>query len=203
MSSPPSGGEARVLAGEPGSATQTVGCFSDTRPGRAAIGSETAAMPAPPTTGTGSRPSFPAGTAQRVQPATTQNLPALQVLSPRRLPGRLCVFPVTRLVRPLCPLSRGPLPSTAGLGLGLRGRTAYLPVGEAQHGLHHGHALPVLQRVEGAVVLQGRKVLFPPGRCHLPHHVGLHLCKRRKETVTLSGARGDSVRARNSNISTS
>lgn len=51
----------------------------------------------------------------------------------------------------------------------------YLPTGEAQHGLHHGHPLPVLQRIEGTVVLQGRQVLLLPRGRHLSRQLGLHL----------------------------
>ena len=49
--------------------------------------------------------------------------------------------------------------SLAGSGLGPQGKgMAYLSVGKAYHGLHHGYTLSVLQRIEGTVVLQRRKV---------------------------------------------
>lgn len=88
------------------------------------------------------------------------------------------------------------LSSTAGSGLHLRDGLPYLSVREAHHGLHHGHALPVLQSVEGAVVLEGRQVLLPPGGHHLLHNFGLHLITRREENVTSAG-RGSPARACN------
>ena len=51
-------------------------------------------------------------------------------------------------------------------------------MGKAYHGLHHGHLLSVLQRVEGTVVLKGGEVLLPPGRGHLFSNFGLYLVKR-------------------------
>ena len=97
------------------------------------------------------------------------------MLNLREAPGRWCIR--VSLVSPKHYLSRNAkLPSPAGPGLSPQGKgTAYLSVGEAYHGLHHGHALSVLQRVEGTVVLKGRKVLLPPCSRHLLHNIGLHL----------------------------
>lgn len=81
--------------------------------------------------------------------------------------------------------------SLAGSGLGPQGKgMAYLSVGKAYHGLHHGYTLSVLQRIEGTVVLQRRKVLLPPRRSHLFHNLSLCLGERREEHM-----RGSSVRA--------
>lgn len=99
------------------------------------------------------------------------------------------------LLRGRFPLSCVPLPQQDAVPhCGWPG--SYLSVGKAQHGLHHGRALPVLQRVEGAVVLQGGKVLLPPGGRHLSHHFSLHLCERREESP-MSSAHSGSVSARN------
>jgi hypothetical protein len=72
---------------------------------------------------------------------------------------------------------------------------AYLSTGKAYHGLHHGHPLSVLQPIEGAVVLKGRQVLFPPCSCHLFPNFGLHLIKR--ENFKLPTEYDNSTRACN------
>lgn len=149
-------------------ASQTIG------PHLLSFGSETKAVPVPAHRRKESRPSSPACAAQApltVQPTAIS--PGAELLG-----GCACVSSSdATCVPPVVPQQKAVLPSVAGVGPAPQGRTAYLSLGEAQHGLHHGHALPVLQRVEGAVVLKGREVLFPPGSCHLLHHLRLHLLR--------------------------